>query len=108
MVPPKSPSLGSGVGPLGLVWTIDGEKGNITLESDLPLLHIVAPRLFLNGEQILIEEDGSMIANVGRAWEEFAKGEGKGDYPNFEDALRLRRLLDAISKSSTEGRRVDL
>ncbi|KAK7047198.1 hypothetical protein VNI00_006864 [Paramarasmius palmivorus] len=102
------PGTGDGVAPLGLIWTIDGEKGNVTIESDMPLLHIVAPRLFLNGEQILIEEDGSMIANVGRAWEEYAKGEGKGDYPTFEDALRLRTLLDAISRSSAEGRKVDL
>ncbi|EEB97897.1 hypothetical protein MPER_02689, partial [Moniliophthora perniciosa FA553] len=97
------PPQGSGVGPLGLVWTIDGDKGNITVESDLPLLHIVAPRLFFNGEPVLIEEDGSMIANVGRAWKEFAKGEGRGENPNFEDALRLRRLLYVLGKSSTEG-----
>jgi hypothetical protein len=64
------------------------------------------PKVYLNGEPVEIEQ-GGIVANLSAGWAEFAKGES-GKYATLEDAVRNRRLLDAISRSGKEGRTVDL
>lgn len=91
-----------------LLWVIDGEKGSIRVVSDSPggaYIHIYEPEFYLNGEKLELEQDG--LTNTGRAWAEFAKGDA-GDFPNLEDAIKLKQLLEAIKTSARDGRRVDL
>ena len=91
-----------------LLWVIDGEKGSIRVESDNPgggYIHIYEPDLYLNGEKVELEQDG--LTNTARAWAEFAKGDA-GDFPTLDDAVKVKRLLEAIKTSSRDGRRVDL
>ncbi|EMD36015.1 hypothetical protein CERSUDRAFT_156755 [Gelatoporia subvermispora B] len=91
------------------IWQIDGEKGSVRLESDSlsgSFIHVLEPTMYFNGEEVKVEsEDG--LTNPGRAWAEFAKGE-QGSYTTIEDAVQTRRLLDAITRSAQEGKRVDL
>lgn len=91
-----------------LLWVIDGETGSIRVESDSPhgaYVHIYDPELYVDGEKLELESDG--LTNPGRAWVEFAKG-GVGDFPDLEDAVKLKRLLEAIKTSAREGKRVYL
>ena len=48
--------------------------------------------------------------NVGQAYVHMAEAirENKGFEPNFEDALAVHKLMDAIQRSSDEGRVVKL
>lgn len=90
------------------IWVIDGEKGSIRLESDDAagsFIHIRDPTMYLNGEQVNVEEDG--MTNPERAWFEFAKGP-EGSYATLEDAVRNKTLLEAIKRSALEGKKVVL
>lgn len=98
----------SGKGGTPFLWIIDGSKGSIRLENTsadgfFPQLH--DPKLFLNGEEIVVEGDG--MTNTGRAWAEFARG-ADGNYPTLDDAVKTKVVLDAIERSAEEGRRIDL
>ena len=46
-----------------------------------------------------------MVRTITTAWTEFAK-EDLGNYPTLDDAVKLHRLLEAITRSGIEGRRV--
>ena len=48
------------------------------------------------------------MSNSGRAFMEFAKQDGKGIYPTFEDALVLHKHVEAIRRSLGEGRKIDV
>ncbi|EPQ53125.1 NAD P-binding protein [Gloeophyllum trabeum ATCC 11539] len=92
------------------MWTIDGEKGSIRVESDEPsgsFVHVRTPAsYFLNGEEVKVKvKDG--LSNSARAWAEFAKGPD-GDYSTLDDAVRTKTLLDAATRSAAEGKRIDL
>lgn len=91
------------------IWEIDGEEGSIRLSSDSSaFLHITDPQLYVNGELVEVESNGPpVIGNLQAGWEEFAKG-SSGTHATLDDAVRLHRLLDAISVSAKEGKRVDL
>lgn len=93
------------------VWLIDGEDGSIRVESDAPngsFLHVVHPKLFIKGEEWTAAEPlVDYVGNLGAAWREFARGD-EGDYPTFEDAVRVQRVVHAIRRSSDEGRRITL
>ncbi|KAF5368996.1 hypothetical protein D9758_002840 [Tetrapyrgos nigripes] len=91
------------------IWEIDGEEGSIRVTEDgvaASYIHLHDPKVYLNGE--LVEFEKSMYGNIGAAWNEFAKGKGKGVYPTIEDAVKLRQLLDAIQLSGETGKRVEL
>ncbi|CCM04289.1 uncharacterized protein FIBRA_06460 [Fibroporia radiculosa] len=90
---------------LPFVWTIDGEKGSIRIQGDLPYIHIIEPKLYLNGEEVVPEQDG--LTNPARAWAEFAKGPS-GSYATLDDAVANKTLLAAIERSAEEGKRIDL
>lgn len=91
------------------VWTIDGDKGSIRLESDDAsgsFIHIRDPVLYVDGEEVKTD-GGNGLTNPGRAWAEFAKGSG-GAYATLDDALKLKVVLDAIRRSARDGQRVYL
>ncbi|KAG7453262.1 oxidoreductase [Guyanagaster necrorhizus] len=93
-----------------LVWVIDGTKGSIRIESDDPAAALVEmhepTQLWVNDEEVKVEDDGK--TNEGRAWEEYLKGEGTGDYPDLEHAVQIKSIIDAIWRSADGGIRVSL
>lgn len=97
-------------GQTPFVWLIDGAEGSVRLESAAPngsFLHITHPKVFIKGEEWKAEGELDIFSNPGSAWGEFAKGPG-GQYPTFEDAVRIERVLHAIRRSADEGRRITL
>lgn len=94
----------------GLTWTIDGEVGTIKLECQSTLVNIFEPVLTLNGEVVEVNAEGvfsakGMAGNIPREWNEFAKGSG---YSTIEDALEIKRIIDAVKCSAEMGKRIDL
>ncbi|KAK0196392.1 NAD-binding Rossmann fold oxidoreductase [Armillaria mellea] len=93
-----------------LLWVIDGTKGSIRIESDHPWAAMVEmcdpTMLWVNGEEVKVEDDGK--TNEGRAWEEYLKGEGVGDYPDLQHAVKIKSIIDAIWKSAEEGVKVSM
>lgn len=90
------------------LWEIDGEEGSIRLESDEIgsfFINMRSPKLYLNGELVDVPQVSGPSDNLTSAWEAFAKGDG---YATLEDALRIRRILDAVTQSAQEGRVVRL
>jgi len=93
-----------------LVWEIDGEEGSIRLEGDQvgsAFIHIHDPKVYLNGELVEIQNTTGPADNIAAAWGQFAKGEG-GDYATMEDAVKIHRVVDAISRSAKEGRKIQV
>ncbi|OCH91975.1 NAD-binding Rossmann fold oxidoreductase [Obba rivulosa] len=91
------------------LWQIDGAKGSVRLESDSAggsFIQVKEPSMYVDGVEVKVESDDG-LTNIGRAWAEFANGQ-QGEYATLEDAVRTRRMLDAISRSAREGRRIDL
>lgn len=92
------------------IWIIDGEEGCIKIESSSPggsFIQVRSPILSLNGEEVKVEGGEDALENISRAWLEFSKG-AEGNYPSFEDAVKIYQILDAISRSAKEGKRIDL
>ncbi|KAK0468727.1 NAD-binding Rossmann fold oxidoreductase [Armillaria novae-zelandiae] len=85
-----------------LLWVIDGTKGSIRIESDYPFAAFVGmsepTKLWVNGEDVTIEDDGK--TSEGRAWEEYLKGEGAGDYPDLQHALQIKNIVEAVWRSA--------
>ncbi|KAK0468729.1 NAD-binding Rossmann fold oxidoreductase [Armillaria novae-zelandiae] len=92
------------------LWVIDGTKGSIRLESDHPFAAFVGmcrpTKLWVNGEDVTIEDDGK--TSEGRAWEEYLKGEGAGDYADLQHAVKIKSIVDAIWRSAEGGVKVNL
>lgn len=94
------------------VWTIDGEEGTIKVEGSSVHLNIKEPTLTLNGEPVNVVWEGAgnlvstgVFGNISRAWMSYAKGSG---YTTIEDALEIKRIIDAVTRSAKEGRRIEL
>ncbi|KAF5352294.1 hypothetical protein D9758_011929 [Tetrapyrgos nigripes] len=93
---------------IGFVWLIDGEEGNIRVEDHKNMIFSsYDPDLYLNGEKIELEKDQDSLGMVRRAWDAFAEGRA-GEYATLEDALRTRRVVDAIKESGATGNRIVL
>lgn len=94
------------------VWEIDGEEGSIKLQSDFILgayPSIFESELYLNGEKVDLETKGfGAVVSIGAAWKEFADRSKAGTYATIDDAVKHRRLIDAIELSAKEGKRVTL
>jgi predicted dehydrogenase len=85
-----------------LLWEIDGTEGSIRITNDVPgYFHISDPKLYLNGEPIELGTAG-LAYNMTGGWNEYAKGE-QGTHATIEDAVRIKTLIEAIRKSSSEG-----
>jgi predicted dehydrogenase len=107
-------------GSEGLVWEIEGEEGVITFKaagvghvqvrspftatqpSNACLSQLISPKLYLNGEQVQLPED--KLGNIGRLYEAFAMDD-KGGYNDWDHAVRVHRIVDAVERSCREGRR---
>ena len=103
---------GAAPGQTPFVWLIDGETGSLRVESQEghgSFIHVGHPRVLVKGEEVPFDGPGepSITTNVGRAWEQYAKGDA-GHYSTFEDAVRLERIIHAIRRSADEGRRITL
>ncbi|TFK54359.1 NAD(P)-binding protein [Heliocybe sulcata] len=106
--------LPSAPGRKHLEWVIEGEDGTLRLEGhDFPqaFLHVGNPELYLNGELVQVGTypgpGGNFVGNLVAAWTEFANG-GEGNYASIDDGMRIHKLLDAISRSAAEGRKIDV
>ncbi|KAK7037575.1 transcription regulator gal80 [Paramarasmius palmivorus] len=80
-----------------LWWVVDGDKGSLRVEDDMPLLMTSNPKLFLNGERVDIEEEAPW-KKVSRAYESFAAG-GKS-HATLEDALATKEIMEAIKENA--------
>ncbi|PBK78927.1 oxidoreductase [Armillaria solidipes] len=104
----ETPSNVKAVTPL--LWVIDGTKGSIRIENDHPWAVFVGvyepTKLWVNGEEVKVEDDGK--TNEGRAWEEYLKGEGAGDYADLQHAVKIKSIIDAIWRSAEGGVKVSL
>ena len=70
-------------------------------------LSVCEPRVYLNDELAIIPTGRDWSDNAAISWAEFAKGRS-GSYATIEDAVKTRRLLDAIGRSIKEGRVITL
>lgn len=98
-----------------LRWEIEGEEGHILVESESPVgafMNVASPNLYVNGEKVEIEgvQSGTYdaVGILEDQWKEYAKGEGVGQYATIDDAVRNRKVLDAVEKSAREGTRINL
>lgn len=107
----------------GLLWEINGTEGDLQPTAAHGQSQLV--RLALAGARgderepapIAVPEaatagwpDDPVPGNVARVWARMAADlrHGTRTAPDFEDALRLHRLLDAIGKAAESGRRITL
>ncbi|KAF8965735.1 NAD-binding Rossmann fold oxidoreductase [Flammula alnicola] len=92
-----------------LLWEIDGEEGSIRLESDSSaFLNIQNATVFLNGEKVEVAgTETELLGILGATWESYAKGE-EGQYATIDDAVKNRRVLDAVERSLAEGKTIVL
>lgn len=95
--------LKSNPGRAGLIWVIDGEAGSIKLEGPTILVNNSEPKLYLNGELIEVGDTDSITG----LWTAFAGGK-TGTYMVIEEAVAVKKVLAAVTRSAVEGRRVDL
>ena len=95
-------------------WIIDGEDGTIELvhrEQDGEwgaFLGLRDKAVLLNGKEVPLDEtELDKLGNTAKAWHEFSKGES-GKYTTIEDAVKIHRVLDAVSRSIDEGKNITL
>ncbi|PPQ73272.1 hypothetical protein CVT24_009927 [Panaeolus cyanescens] len=102
-----------------LQWEIEGDEGLIRIESErAPWVQMANPDVYLNGERVEIEGLSSVLhpeaafaEPVGiqiQSWKEIAKGPEVGRYATIDDAVKNRRILEAVEKSAAEGVTVHL
>ncbi|KAF9044952.1 oxidoreductase [Panaeolus papilionaceus] len=95
-----------------LQWEIEGEEGMIRIESDqTPWMQLQNPDVYLNGEKVEIDEVQDCAPMVGtqlKSWEEYARDPEEGNYATVDDAVRLKRVLEAVEKSAEEGKRIEI
>lgn len=102
-------NAGAETGRRQFVWEIDGEEGTIRLESNEMLGWFPSgcePDVFLNGKKIEVNKLENMVDILAHGWKAFA--EGTTTYATIDDAVRIRTLIQAIDKSASEGRRIDV
>lgn len=92
-------------------WIIHGEEGWIRIENTgaaSNLFHVYgAQKIWLNGELMDVKSQDGMN-NVGRAFLQYTKGEKEGVYPTFEDAVLVHKYIEAVKRSSAEGRMIEV
>ena len=104
-------------GSPGFLWNIHGELGEIRVTASSPTfvsLGATAKVEVHNFARDEVEEvnwewnDISLPApaqNIGGLYNQFARG-AKGLYPDFDEALKRHRYIEALYKSSDEGKSV--
>lgn len=126
---PVSVHVQGGIQP-ETVLEVQGEKGTFRLIQDQPVGHIQFGNLILEkvvhgdftqitnknsaatSKEIVYPdaEDQTPTGNIARAYRKLAEDIDKGTQwmPDFNDAVKLHELLDAIRESSITGKRVQL
>ncbi|KAJ9614165.1 transcription regulator gal80 [Cladophialophora chaetospira] len=101
----------------GMTWLIYGSNGEIEITSPyhmVPWINLPVPwkiRVKVDGaedveeENVTEEEEGQPA--VGRLWDAFVEG-NDGGWPDFEHALKIHRVVDAVWRSSRDGKVVKL
>jgi len=87
------------------LWVIDGEEGSVALQNDQAgssFMNIFEPKVTMNGAPVE-DVQADPLGNVGRAWKE---GALKGNVATIDDAVQIHRVLDAIKRSSEEGKTI--
>ena len=96
---------------------IYGQKGEIEITGPygmVPHINLPVPwkiRVKVDGEEVVEEEaitesePGQPAVN--RLWDEFLNFED-GSWPDFEHAVKIHRVVDAVRQSSVEGKVVEL
>jgi predicted dehydrogenase len=84
---------------IGFLWLIDGEDGCIRVEDYKNRLFTpIDPDVYLNGKKLDIAKEVDRFGMIRTAWDAFAEGR-EGEYATLEDAVRNRRVIDAIKES---------
>lgn len=98
------------------LWRIFGSKGEINVESEMPLLNTrcegVKIRVYDSEsgsvEEVPLDKDGledlpQPAQNIGRVYEAFAMGDPKGVLVSFEDAYRRHVLIERMLEHWDSG-----
>lgn len=98
----------------GTYWRILGETGEIQISGSTPLFHINQPipwKVTIQDKtgvtEETIEEDKHGQPAVHRLWDAFLKGDGES-WPDFDHALAIQETIEAVRKSSSEKRTIEL
>ena len=105
-----------GVGDVPFEFVLRGEKGSLKITGDHPGGYQVADLVVQTSPpsagqpEAIAASVGAPSANVAELWARFARDirEGTRTVPDFDRAVRLTRLLDAIEVSSDAGRVVQM
>ncbi|KAJ3770174.1 NAD-binding Rossmann fold oxidoreductase [Lentinula raphanica] len=95
-------------------WIVHGEKGVLRIVDGSDVserkkrrgFFDATPDVYLNGEKVEVEAD-DVTKRTGLNWKAFAERDAT-NVADLEQALRMKEVLQAIVKSSNEGRRVVL
>ncbi|HEY0493469.1 MAG TPA: Gfo/Idh/MocA family oxidoreductase [Candidatus Dormibacteraeota bacterium] len=112
-------------GGAGFLWEINGTDGTLRITADaavpgiFPLTvagaqggnqpaELAVPVALTQKWPALTALEGAPAFNVGRAYAAFAADIANGTHtvPDFDDALRRHKVIDAIERSASTGRRV--
>jgi predicted dehydrogenase len=100
----------------GFRWLIYGEKGEIGVTGFFLLTHINLPvpwkvRVSDDSGAVVseeeVKEDVEGQPAVSRLWDAFLKGD-RGGWPDFEHAMEIHEIIEAVRRSHKEGISVDL
>lgn len=103
-------------GRTAFLWEIDCEKGSIRVEAPAstgPLSHLMNINdmpVYVCGQKVEFEGAG-LSGNLVASWMGYLKekrGEGQSGYVTIEEAVKNRRLLEAIEESARDGKTVHL
>lgn len=105
-------------GSPGFLWNIHGELGEIRVTASSPAFTALDAAVkieihnFANDEVEEVKWQWSETSlpvaarNVGAMYDQFWLG-AKGQYPDFNEAVKRHREIEAVFKSSDEGRSID-
>jgi len=106
-------------GSPGFFWNIDGELGEIRVTAPSPLFPAFDADVKIeiynfandNVEELKWQWNDTSLPvaarNVGALYDQFSFG-AKGQYPDFNEAVKRHREIEAVFKSSDEGQSIDL
>ena len=101
----------------GFLWNIHGELGEIRVTASGPTFASLDATVKVEVHNFAKDEveeakwDGHRTSlpararNIGGLYDQFALG-AKGQYPDFDEALKRHRYIEALYKSSDEGKSV--
>lgn len=99
---------------LPLRFELRGTLGTLEIQGSHPggyqcgALHVVTPLTSPGSDAVLADNATGPAVNVGEMWRRFEQDirSGERTIPDFEQAVRLTKLLDAIDQSASEGKTV--